>query len=216
MPFFTPIGIKRNRWNETNLCCRGHEKRSWTQTWRRSHTWQTTIKTKWALWSDYVFSETRVIYNIWCILSRYSKFSKIKNANMMMNINDKLVASLKLWTRTSWIYILVVIYSGRNINTIILLAIFEYCLYDKDWYMSKYLIRKILTLIWSKVLMKNYFRSKDLPEKKKKRMIENSTSQVIKYNNHVELQQSRVRASLENCAMSTPNNHHLKLNLCLD
>ena len=44
----------------------------------------------------------------------------------------------------------------------------------------------------------------------------NSTSQVIKYNNHVELQQSRVTASLENCAMSTPNNHHLKLNLCLD
>ena len=47
-------------------------------------------------------------------------------------------------------------------------------------------------------------------------MIENSTLQVIKYNNHVELQQSRVTASLENCAMSTPNNHHLKLNLCLD
>ena len=215
MPFFTPIGIKRNRWNETNLCCRGHEKRSWTQTWRRSHTWQTTIKTKWALWSDYVFSETRVIYNIWCILSRYSKFSKIKNANMMMNINDKLVASLKLWTRTSWIYILVVIYSGRNINTVILLAIFDYELYDKVQYLSKYLIKKILTLIRSKVLMKTVLDPKTYL-KRIKGMIENSTSQVIKYNNHVELQQSRVRASLENCAMSTPNNHHLKLNLCLD
>ena len=100
MPFFTPIGIKRNRWNETNLAVVVMRKDRELQAEEDHITWQTTIKTKWALRSDYVFFETRVVlYLTWCILSRYSKFSKIKNSNRMMNINDNAVASLELWTR---------------------------------------------------------------------------------------------------------------------
>ena len=56
-------------------------------------------KTKWALRSDYVFSETHILCITLCILSRYSNLSKIKNANRMMNINDNLVASLELLTK---------------------------------------------------------------------------------------------------------------------
>ena len=97
--FFTPIRIKRNRWNETNRS-RGHEKRSWTQELEEDHihTFPDRQQSKRNGPYDLItsFSKTRNLNTVYDACFRYSNFLQDKNINRMMNINDNLVASLQL------------------------------------------------------------------------------------------------------------------------
>ena len=81
MLFFTPIGIKRNRWNETNRC-RGHEKRSWTQELEEDHIHISPDRQQSKRNGPYdlitSFSETRILNIIHHACFRYSNFLQDK------------------------------------------------------------------------------------------------------------------------------------------
>ena len=126
------------KWNESLSW--SWEKIVNSRTWRRSYTyfsWQTTIKTKWALRSDYVFSETRILKLIHDACFRYSNFLQDKNINRMMNINDNQVASLQLCTNQRALNMVddIVhydIWHQNHISYILKFGLYEYCMISEN------------------------------------------------------------------------------------